>query len=100
MVAEYSNKNMNYEKAFTYPVAITPQPIVWHSQYNSQCGRILYDETEKDVFFKIATAPPPKKKGIPSILKIIGGVAAGAAILIFPKDLFKGLKKFFKNFAK
>ena len=84
---------MNYDKPFIASVAQTPPPIQWYSQYNSQCGRILFNEIHADVYNKVDSTPPPKKAGIPLVLKIVGGITAGATLIFCHKGIWKGVKK-------
>ena len=102
MVAGYSNKNMNYKEPFVAKTAPTPPTIKPQPPYYAGYEQFIFknnQNTYQDVFDRTKIIPK-KKNDIPLILKIVGTVVGGTTLILFHKNIWKGLKKYFKNITK
>lgn len=94
-----ANKSMHYGSSnvgILNPPNKLPQVVL----YSPKQANYEYNQMQYDIYQKQKQAKPPNPHKFPTILKIVGGLAATAGILIFKKDIMKFIKGLFKRSPK
>lgn len=94
-----ANKSMHYGRT-NVGILNPPNKLPNVVLFSPQQANYEYDQMQYDIYQKQKHAKPPTPQEFPTILKIIGGMAAAGGILIFKKDIIKYLKGLFKKNPK
>lgn len=90
------NKQMHYGKPLNVGILNPPDKLPKVVVYSESEANRRYNNIQHDLYIDQKNAPAyKKKKGFPAILKILGGLAAAASLIIFRKDIIKYFKKLF-----
>ncbi len=81
MVESVSNPNMHYGNV-DVGVIIPPDKLPHKVIYSSKEGQRIYNDMQRDLYENSKKAQPPKRK-FPLVLKILGGIIAFCAGIIF-----------------
>ncbi len=96
-----TNSAMHYGQKVALGVLVPPDHLPVKNPYNYYEGQYLYNNLSHDAYVLQQTATP-KRKGVPKIIKLIGGIAAAGALIFGGvkgiKALTKGIKTLISKF--
>lgn len=93
-----ANRSMHYgsDRVLVHSIELPerlPQKVVYSNQEANQA----YNRIEQDIYEGQRKAKPISKTKFPTVLKILGGAIALAAVIFKGKDILKMIKNIFKK---
>ncbi|MBQ8458943.1 hypothetical protein IJ541_02445 [bacterium] len=96
-VVNPQNSSMHYGDKPAVRVINAPDQLPKRVLYTNAEADKIYHEIQYDIYDKARHTKRPPKGKFPTVLKILGGIIAVGAAIVFRKNIASFCKKIFKN---